>query len=265
MQSRCFFVTLFFAQEPRDSAPWLECRLLRVVTNSKATMKDRLSSPGCSNIYSAAFHPDQSPPHAFTGRRPQDPFDRPRLLNPAMRALTLLFAVGGLALGTGLVAYFGFSEVARALFTVRWTGFLMIVVFHLALTALLGVCWYLLTSQSAPLRAFVFGRFVRDSGSEILPLSQVGGFVMGTRAAVLLGLPGAVGHCFDDRRPDLGDDRAIGLHRARPWHSFGATAERSSDRLDCSWHRAGAFGGDCLHSCPATWLYRGGEYSPPRS
>ena len=68
----------------------------------------------------------------------------------------------------------------------------MIVVFHLALTALLGVCWYLLAPQSAPLRAFVFGRFVRDSGSEILPLSQVGGFVMGARAAVLLGLPGAV-------------------------------------------------------------------------
>ena len=109
-----------------------------------------------------------------------------------MKVLTLLFAIGGLALGTGLVAYFGFSEVAHALFTVRWTGFLMIVVFHLALTALLGVCWYLLTPQSAPLRAFVFGRFVRDSGSEILPLSQVGGFVMGARAAVLLGLPGAV-------------------------------------------------------------------------
>jgi len=86
----------------------------------------------------------------------------------------------------------GFSEVAHALFAVRWTGFLTIVVFHLALTALLGVCWYLLAPQSAPLRAFVFGRFVRDSGSEILPLSQVGGFVMGARAAALLGLPGAV-------------------------------------------------------------------------
>jgi putative membrane protein len=94
--------------------------------------------------------------------------------------------------GTGLVAYFGFSEVVHALFTVRWTGFLIIVVVHLALTAVLGVCWYLLASQSAPLRAFVFGRFVRDSGAEILPLSQAGGYVMGARAAVLLGLPGAV-------------------------------------------------------------------------
>ena len=109
-----------------------------------------------------------------------------------MKALTLLFAIGGLTVGTGLVAYFGFSEVVHALFTVRWTGFLIIVVVHLALTAVLGVCWYLLASQSAPLRAFVFGRFVRDSGAEILPLSQAGGYVMGARAAVLLGLPGAV-------------------------------------------------------------------------
>jgi putative membrane protein len=109
-----------------------------------------------------------------------------------MKALTLLLAIGGLALGTGLVAYFGFSEVAHTLFTVRWTGFLTIVVFHLALTALLGVSWYVLAPRSAQLRAFVFGRFVRDSSSEILPLSQVGGFVMGARAAVLLGLPSAV-------------------------------------------------------------------------
>jgi len=109
-----------------------------------------------------------------------------------MKVLTLLFSIGGLTVGTGLVAYFGFSEVVHALFTVHWTGFLIIFVVHLALTAVLGVCWYLLASQSAPLRAFVFGRFVRDSGAEILPLSQAGGYVMGARAAVLLGLPGAV-------------------------------------------------------------------------
>lgn len=109
-----------------------------------------------------------------------------------MRTLTLLFAVGGLITGTALVAYFGFSEVAHALFAVRWTGFLTIVAFHLAVTALLGVAWYLLAPRSAPLMAFVFGRLVRDSGSEILPLSQVGGFVMGARAAALLGLPTAV-------------------------------------------------------------------------
>jgi glycosyltransferase 2 family protein len=109
-----------------------------------------------------------------------------------MKALTPLFAIGGLIFGTALVGYFGFSEVAHALFAVRWTGFLTIIAYHLAVTALLGVCWYLLTPPPAPLIAFVFGRLIRDSGSEILPLSQVGGFVMGARAAALLGLPSAV-------------------------------------------------------------------------
>jgi len=109
-----------------------------------------------------------------------------------VKTLTLLLAVGGLIVGTALVGYFGFSGVAHALFAVGWAGFLTIVVYHLAVTALLGVCWYLLAPWSAPLIAFVFGRFVRDSGSEILPLSQVGGFVMGARAAALLGLPSVV-------------------------------------------------------------------------
>src|SRR4029453_17028758 len=109
-----------------------------------------------------------------------------------MKALTVLLAISGLILGIGLVAYYGFGEVAQALFAVRWTGFLTIVVFHLAVTVLLGVCWYLVAPRSASLRAFVFGRFVRDAGSDILPLSQVGGFVMGARAAALLGLSSAV-------------------------------------------------------------------------
>ena len=33
----------------------------------------------------------------------------------------------------------------------------------------------------------VWGRFVRDAGSEVLPLSQVGGYVLGTRAITLAG------------------------------------------------------------------------------
>jgi putative membrane protein len=49
-----------------------------------------------------------------------------------------------------------------------------------------------LAPHSAPLTAFVWGRLVRDSGADVLPLSALGGFVMGARAATLLGLSGAV-------------------------------------------------------------------------
>ena len=107
-----------------------------------------------------------------------------------MRTVTILLAIGGLVLGTALVGYFGFAEVGHALLAVRWTGFLAIIALHLAGMALLGLCWYLLSPRPAPLAAFVWGRLIRDSGSEILPLSQLGGFIMGARAAALLGITG---------------------------------------------------------------------------
>ena len=108
-----------------------------------------------------------------------------------MKRLTIAIAIVGLLLGTGLVGYFGFGAVGHALFAVGWTGFLAIVAYHLAGIALLGLCWYVVAPRSAPLPACLWGRLIRDSGSEVLPLSQLGGFVMGARAAMLLGLPGA--------------------------------------------------------------------------
>ena len=109
-----------------------------------------------------------------------------------MRTITVLGLIGGLLLGTALVGYFGFGEVLHALLSVRWTGFLDLIVCQLGVIALLGLCWYALTPHSASLLAFVWGRLIRDSSSEILPLSQLGGFVMGARAAMLLGVPGPV-------------------------------------------------------------------------
>jgi putative membrane protein len=108
-----------------------------------------------------------------------------------MKTFTILLAIAGLLLGAALVAYFGFGEVVHGLVAVGWTGFLAIVAYHLAGIALLGLCWYLLSPHRVPLRAFIWGRLIRDSGAELLPLSQLGGFVMGARAATLLGVGGA--------------------------------------------------------------------------
>ncbi|HTY65103.1 MAG TPA: lysylphosphatidylglycerol synthase domain-containing protein [Alphaproteobacteria bacterium] len=108
-----------------------------------------------------------------------------------MRRATIAATVLGIAAGTALVGYFGFREVGRALFAVGWIGFFAIVIYHLAGMVLLGVCWYVLTPHSAPFRAFVWGRVIRDSASEVLPLSQLGGFILGARAAMLVGLSGA--------------------------------------------------------------------------
>jgi putative membrane protein len=105
-----------------------------------------------------------------------------------MRIATIIAAIAGLVLGTAIVAYFGFGEVLAALGTIGWSGFAIILVYQLALYLLLGACWWVIAPPPRDrFRAFVWGRLVRDSGSEVLPLSQIGGFVMGARAATLLG------------------------------------------------------------------------------
>jgi glycosyltransferase 2 family protein len=105
-----------------------------------------------------------------------------------MRIATIIVAIAGLVLGTAIVAYFGFGEVLSTLGTIGWGGFAIILVYQLGLYLLLGACWWVIAPPPRDrFRAFVWGRLVRDSGSEVLPLSQVGGFVMGARAATLLG------------------------------------------------------------------------------
>ena len=126
------------------------------------------------------------------------PWQTPSFAKPAegasiadgMKAIAIIGLVAGLAAGTALVSYFGFAAVGSALIAIGWTGFLIILACHLLIIALLGLCWQLLAPPTAPGLPFLWGRLVRDSGSEVLPLSQLGGIVMGMRAVILLGVAG---------------------------------------------------------------------------
>ena len=53
----------------------------------------------------------------------------------------------------------------------------------------MGVAWGALLPEAHP-AASIWARLVRDSASEVLPLSQVGGYVMGARALALGGVAG---------------------------------------------------------------------------
>ena len=108
-----------------------------------------------------------------------------------MRLVSPFTAIAGLALIGILVGYFGADAVIRSLFAVGWAGFVTICLIHLALMAVMGIAWWVLLPGTKPWIS-IWGRLVRDAGSEVLPLSQVGGYLLGARAIAFAGVPGTM-------------------------------------------------------------------------
>ena len=98
--------------------------------------------------------------------------------------------MAGLALIGILIGYFGADTVIRSLLAVGWAGFVTICLIHLTLMALMGVAWWVLLSGTR-LWISIWGRLLRDASSEVLPFSQLGGYLLGARAIVFAGVPGA--------------------------------------------------------------------------
>lgn len=108
-----------------------------------------------------------------------------------MKLATVLAAIAGIAAMAGLVGYFGVGAVWHALLSVGAGGFAAICLIHLGLVLIMGLAWRALVPDTRAL-PFAWGRLIRDSGSEVLPLSQVGGYVLGARALSLAGVSGTV-------------------------------------------------------------------------
>lgn len=106
-----------------------------------------------------------------------------------MKLFSVLAAIAGLTLLAALVAHFGFGAVTHSLAAFGWGGFASVCGIHLALIAAMGLAWAVLL-PSTRVWVSIWGRLIRDSGSEVLPLSQVGGYVLGARAVVLGGVSG---------------------------------------------------------------------------
>jgi putative membrane protein len=106
-----------------------------------------------------------------------------------VRLASLLAAIAGLTLIGILIGYFGTDAVIHSLTAVGWAGFVTICLIHLALMAGMGIAWAALLPRTS-LWISIWGRLVRDAGSEVLPLSQVGGYLLGARAIAFAGVPG---------------------------------------------------------------------------
>ena len=107
-----------------------------------------------------------------------------------MKPVSILAAAIGLLLLGALVIHFGAAAVIRSLLAIGWAGFAAIGLIQLVLIALMGVAWWALLPGTGPWSA-IWARLVRDSASEVLPLSQVGGYVAGARAIAIAGVAGS--------------------------------------------------------------------------
>jgi putative membrane protein len=109
-----------------------------------------------------------------------------------MKLLPVVLIGAGIAAMAALVIHFGAGAVGAALLAVGLAGFASVTLIHIALTAVMGLAWQALLPGARPWVG-IWGRFVRDAASEVLPLSQVGGYVLGTRAVALSGVPATRG------------------------------------------------------------------------
>lgn len=106
-----------------------------------------------------------------------------------MRFGVVAFGILGLGLIAYVVLHVGVDSVTSAISGAGAGGFLILCGYGLLMFALLGTGWFVLDPQARlpQLKRFVWGRAVRDSAGEVLPFSQLGGFVIGARAVTLRG------------------------------------------------------------------------------
>ena len=111
-----------------------------------------------------------------------------------MRFAPVLAVATGIAAMVALVYRLGAAAVLHSLVAIGAFGFASVCLIRTlrADRRVMGLAWGALLPEARPWVA-VWGRFVRDAGSEVLPLSQVGGYVLGTRAVAIFGVPATRG------------------------------------------------------------------------
>jgi len=112
----------------------------------------------------------------------------------ALNQVGLVAWCAGIAACIGLTAWFGIADVANAVASVGW-GMPLVVLARAATVGVAGAGWWLLFPVNARLglRAAVLLRFVREAVNTLLPLTQVGGDIIGARLVTFWGVPGPLG------------------------------------------------------------------------
>lgn len=113
----------------------------------------------------------------------------------ASRALRHIVALAVFAVGVAaavwIVRHVGWSAVAASLARLGLGGLLFLCGYTLLVYLLLGLAWFVIAPglKARTFVAFAGGRLVREAAADTLPFSQLGGIVVGARAAVVFGAP----------------------------------------------------------------------------
>jgi putative membrane protein len=106
-----------------------------------------------------------------------------------MKIGAILALIAGLALAIFVLTHIGVTQVFGAITRVGWGGFVLILLAAMPMIALLGLAWRSLVGPLAPFWVFFASRQLRDSATDLLPFTQIGGVVIGARAGILGGIP----------------------------------------------------------------------------
>ena len=111
-----------------------------------------------------------------------------------MKLRVIIIAALGAALAAYLVAFVGIGAVFSAAIALGGGGFAILCLCGLALFPITGTAWYVLVPDPHHRSWWVFvaARMVRDAATDVLPFAQLGGIVIGARAAILKGVAPAV-------------------------------------------------------------------------
>jgi putative membrane protein len=106
-----------------------------------------------------------------------------------MRFLKYAIFVIGIAALAALAIRAGMNEVVSTLAALGWVGLAVISLLHVPVIVIMGLAWWTVGRGGASARVFLAARWVRDSVGEVLPFSQIGGYLSGIRAATIAGVP----------------------------------------------------------------------------
>ena len=106
-----------------------------------------------------------------------------------MKLGAVIALIVGIGLTIFLVWQIGIGPIWDAAARVGWGGFVVICLAGLVVESCLGTAWYaLISGYGARWIVLALGRQLRDSSSDLLPFTQIGGMVLGARAATLGGV-----------------------------------------------------------------------------